>query len=138
MQRQYCKTNRVCKGFSLVELVVVILIMGILAAVAAPKMFDKAEDARVNGTKRSLSVLRDAIELYKCKNGAYPANATEVMSGVGALLKGQFPANEILGGNDASKVTDTGDFTVPVTGFGWNYNPATGAIAINSAGHLTD
>ena len=52
-------------GFSLIELVVVVLIMGILAAVAAPKIFDKISDARDSSTKQSLAVLRSAIELYR-------------------------------------------------------------------------
>src|SRR4051812_3189259 len=50
-------------AFSLVELVVVVLILGIIAAVAALRMFDTAGDARKNSTKSSLVVLRDAIEL---------------------------------------------------------------------------
>ncbi|MGN6136167.1 MAG: prepilin-type N-terminal cleavage/methylation domain-containing protein, partial [Aureliella sp.] len=62
-------TNRKRKAFSLVELVVVVLILGIIAAVAAPRMFDTAGDARKNSTKSSLAVLRDAIELYKAQTG---------------------------------------------------------------------
>ena len=51
----------------MIELVVVVLVMGILAAVAAPKMFDTATNAKVNATRQSLVVVRDAIELYKAQ-----------------------------------------------------------------------
>ena len=52
-------------GFSLVELVVVVLIMGIIAAVAAPRLFDKMTDARESASRASLGVLRGALELYQ-------------------------------------------------------------------------
>ncbi len=71
-----CLMKRKRRAFSLVELVVVVLILGIIAAVAAPKMFDVASDARQNSTKTSLFVLRDAIELYKAQNGNYPPAAS--------------------------------------------------------------
>lgn len=57
------------KGFTLVELVVVIMILGILAAVAAPKFLTTSAKATDNGIKQSLSVVRDAIELYAAENG---------------------------------------------------------------------
>ena len=63
------------RGFTLVELVVVVLVLGIIAAVASPKMFDTTSDARDNSTRTTLSVMRDAIELYKAEVGAYPGDA---------------------------------------------------------------
>ena len=61
-------------GFTLVELVVVVMILGILAAVAVPKMVTTTGNATDNGLKQTLSVVRDAIEMYSSENsGKLPA-----------------------------------------------------------------
>ena len=62
------------KGFSLIEMVIVILILGIIAAVAAPRMFDTATTAEENTTRQQLAVLRNAIEMYRARSGAYPGS----------------------------------------------------------------
>lgn len=125
-------------GFTLVELVVVVLIMGIIAAVAAPKMFDTATEARQSGTKQSLSVLRDAVELYKARNEVYPA-AASIQTDLQPYLKGPFPAPQV-GANQNSNVVATTESpiaTATTTGEGWIYNETTGEIAINDATYIS-
>ena len=132
------KQQRLRAGFSLVELAVVVLIMGILAAVAAPKMFDTFSAARENATKQSLAVLRDSIELYKSQNDSYPA-ATSLATDLAPYLKGPFPAPEV-GTNKTTTVaaSTASPITAPVTTGtdGWIYNEGTGELRINDASYI--
>src|SRR5687767_6809953 len=117
------------RGFSLVELVVVVLILGIIAAVAAPRMFDTANEARESGTKQSLSVIRDAIELYKAENGSYPPAAT-LATALRPLIKGPFPKVQ-LGANQNENVVASTQSPIAAPeagGAGWAYNQTTGEL----------
>ena len=129
--------SRKSRGFTLVELVVVVLILGILAAVAAPKLFDTANEARISGTKQSLVVLRDAVELYKAQNGSYPPAATMAAT-LRPFLKGPFPAVQIGANKNANVAASTQDPIVAAEagGAGWAYNQTTGEIVINEAAYL--
>lgn len=104
-------------GFTLVELVIVVLILGIIAAIAAPKMFDTAANAREAATRQSLAVIRDAIELYRAQNGIYPLAAT-VVTALRPYINGPFPAAQV--GNINSNVDDSNDdpLTVETSGDG--------------------
>ena len=121
-------------AFSLVELVVVVLILGIIAAVAAPRMFDTATDARQNSTKTSLVVLRDSIELYKAQNGSYPPTAT-LAAALRPFIKGPFPAVQIGSNKNATVVSSSQNpiATPEAGGAGWVYNETTGDLAVNDA-----
>jgi general secretion pathway protein G len=124
-------------GFSLIELVVVVLIMGILAAVAAPKIFDKISDARDSSTKQSLAVLRSAIELYRANEDVYPADPAANMSD---YLKGSFPKCEVGASCNSLVELKTGtDALVVDTGStaSWLYNSTTGEIRINEPTYIT-
>jgi general secretion pathway protein G len=125
------------KGFSLVELVVVILILGILAAVAAPRMFDTANNARDNGTRSSLTILRDAIELYRADNSAYPPAAT-LATALRPYIKGSFPAVQTGPNRNANVVASTQNpISTPEAGTaGWAYNATTGDIVVNAATYI--
>lgn len=125
------------RGFSLVELVVVVLILGIIAAVAAPKMFNTANDARQNSTKQSLIVLRDAIELYRAQNGNYPAAAT-IATDLKPFLKGPFPQVQIGANQNATVVASTQNpiATAEAGGAGWAYNATTGDISVNESPYI--
>lgn len=124
-------------GFTLVELVVVVLILGILAAVAAPKVLSTSDNARKNSSLQSLTVVRDAIDLYKAENGTLPAQGTANLdTDLTNYLRGAFPSNNI-GANKNSTIkydtTGTGLAAAQVSGTqGWIFNRVTGEFAINS------
>lgn len=128
-------------AFSLVELVVVVLIIGILAAVAAPRMFNTAGDARDSGTKASLGVIRDSIELYRAQNGSYPPAAT-FTTAIKPFINGQFPKVQTTlvpsTNQNNTVVSNTGNPIATVTGTaGWAYNETTGEFVVNHSSCLS-
>ncbi len=125
-------------GFTLIELVVVILILGILAGVGAPKLFSTSGLATENGVRQTLSIIRDSIELYSADNGGTFPTCTG--TGVGATnfhglmadyVRGKFPASPVgVEDNLITVATGTGP-AVANNATGWMYNPTTGEFICN-------
>ena len=61
------------KGFTLLEIIVVVTIIAILAAYIAPKVVGRAGDARISKAKFDIQTLEGAMELYKLDNFTYPS-----------------------------------------------------------------
>lgn len=70
-------------GFSLIELMIVIVILGLLASMLVPKIMDRPNEARVTKAKMDMKALDSALKLYKLDTGRYPT--TE--QGLKALIK---------------------------------------------------
>lgn len=66
------------KGFTLVELMIVVLILGALAAIAIPRIIGGAVTAKKNACYTNIDTINSQIELYYATNSAWPTNLTTV------------------------------------------------------------
>ena len=123
------------KGFTLIELVVVVMILGILAAVAAPKLLGTSSTAADNGLKETLSVIRDSIERYTAEHGGALPGQAGTQNGFTTDLAPYlrvFPKSPLT--NTSTVVVDT--TASPLTPGGataWRYSKADGTFICNSA-----
>jgi general secretion pathway protein G len=139
------KVNR-HKGFTLVELVVVVMILGILAAIAVPKLLDTTKGATDGGLKQTLGIIRDAIELYAADNpgslpGADGAEATFRADLQPYFRTGMpFPSCPVGAKNNEVRITTTGALLVGEASptKGWAYDNVSGQFIINYTGVSSD
>jgi len=72
-----------CRGFTLIELMVVIVILGILAGLLVPRIMGRPEEAKQLKAKIQIEGLETALKLYKLDNGMYP----DISQGLQALIE---------------------------------------------------
>lgn len=154
-------------AFTLVEVMIVVVILGILAATVLPQFISTNDDAKESVLVQDLQTLRSQIQLFKFQhNGKYPADGStdaddfrdalllssdkDGTTGAvgtkafGPYLIGSLPPNPFTGGRGVLIVSDVpaetpNEATKDGTEVvGWIYNPATGEIKGNNSGTAAD
>jgi general secretion pathway protein G len=143
--------KRNSRGFTLVEILIVVIILGILAAIVIPQFTNASNDARNNSVASTLQTLRGQIELYKIQHG-------DTLPATGAALMTALTTKTNTTGNAVAADATTGYFgpyvqtlpTNPINGqtgidgaagatIGWIYTSANGGFtlqAVNAAGSI--
>lgn len=137
------------KGFTLVEILILVLILGILAMVVIPQLSDASEDARESSVKSNLYTIRSQIEVYMQEH----LNTLPTMQGFVEQMTSKTHRDGTVGGNlgpyllefptnpynnDATVTCKDDNAQLGDGNSGWHYNAATGVFKANdSAEHAT-
>ena len=119
------KPFRKARGFTLVEIILVIIIIGILAAIIVPKFAGQSDKAKIATTKANLNSLRSAIRLFQSDNNGTPptALATDLVPNyIRAIPEEAVTPSTTV----ASSLNGSG---------GWVYKAAEGEVVVNLSGN---
>jgi general secretion pathway protein G len=86
------------RGFTLIEIMIVIVILGILAWQVVPRIMGKPEEARRLKARMDISSLETALKMYKLDNGVYPSTEQGLQALIEAPSIGQLPRKWRQGG----------------------------------------
>jgi prepilin-type N-terminal cleavage/methylation domain-containing protein len=133
-----CHARHHCRGFSLLELVIVVLILGIIATIAAPKLLGTSQEATDNGLRQTLSVIRGAIDTYSAEHeGDLPSgDETTFKNQLKPYLRGkEFPVCSVgpAANNEIRMMAgaDPVDGSIDESAKSWVYKYETGDFHVN-------
>ena len=90
--------QRRARGFTLIEIMVVIVILGVLAALVVPKIMSRPDEARIVAARQDISSIMQALKLYRLDNGRYPTTEQGVQALVSKPTTEPVPNNWKGGG----------------------------------------
>lgn len=133
-----------CRGFTLVEILIVVVILGILASIVIPKFANATEDSRVTATQMNLRHIRMQVERYRVEHGGHnPALATfEEQMTLATNIQGQSAALGTSGYNlgpylksiPVNPYTGAAEIGAGAVGDSdWYYNETTGEFKANDS-----
>lgn len=98
MTTQPGKFSRLARGFTLIEIMVVVAILGILAALVVPKIMGRPDEARIVAAKQDIAAINQALKLYRLDNLRYPTTEQGLQALVVRPASGPVPGNWKTGG----------------------------------------
>ena len=98
MKRVFSQTAANSRAFTLIELMVVIVILGILAGLIVPRIMGRPEQAKRVKARMQVESIATALKLYKLDNGAYPTTEQGLQALVEVPASGNIPKNWRKGG----------------------------------------
>jgi len=117
---------RASKAFTLVEILIVVVILGILAAIVVPQFTNATQDAQAGNIKAQLDTLNNQLELFRARNNAYPE------------MTGDDPWNLLRDGGDFNGVTIEGGYIKNLPKNPYNGQTSVGGDAATNGWHWYD
>jgi len=90
-----CNYQKKTSGFTLVELLIVMVILGLLASLVAPKMFDKIGSSKQGTAKTQMELFSTALDMYRLDVGSYPAQLSALRASNDISWQGPYLPKEI-------------------------------------------
>lgn len=78
-------------GFTMIEVLLVVAIIGILAAIAVPRLGGRMEASQISATKSAISSIGSALDLYELDNGKYPSSLQDLIKQPGSASSWKGP-----------------------------------------------